>query len=172
LLEISYDRLLSYENGKTEPPPEFFASILNIAPQIDIAWLLSGQLRQDQSSRGLPILSEVHAGTLITDVRDEDVLGYWPESKHIGVFGLKVRGDSMFPEIHEGDTVICNLEQPFKNGSIHVICTNDSSYTIKRVFERKNGFDLVPSNPEFATVTLPSMSVSRMIRVTHVCRTV
>lgn len=170
-LDISYDRLLAYETGKTEPSPEFFRRVGEAYPESDLVWLLTGEGRLQIPNYEIPILATIHAGNLTEFLADEDVIGYWtPRKIEPGMFALRVEGDSMHPEIQQGDLAICSPSLPFLNGAIYAVGTKEYSYTLKRVFKRNEGYDLVPSNPNFATSFLPEGDLVQAVRVIEIVR--
>ena len=65
---------------------------------------------------------------------------------------MRVKGNSMYPQFHDGDVVIV-LKQATLNhsGQIGVICYGDEQMTIKRInyVDGENWLELVPLNPEF-----------------------
>lgn len=170
-LGVSYDRLLAYITGKTEPSPEFFRKLIEVYPEIDLHWLISGDLIAKKVDIQIPILASIQAGSLSTPIADEAVRGYWtPRYDQENLFALEVKGNSMYPEIQEGDIAICSSSEPFLNGQIHAIGDKGYSYTLKRLFRRKDGYDLVPSNPDYTTVFVPDSDVEQIVRVVEIVR--
>lgn len=65
-----------------------------------------------------------------------------------GMFVLRVRGDSMFPEIEDGDAVVCNSNQQPKFGEKIVALVN-GEYTLKSFKHSYLGLRLVASNGNY-----------------------
>lgn len=65
-------------------------------------------------------------------------------------FGLRVKGDSMFPEYLDGDTLIIQKTDDCENGDDCIIMVNGNDGTFKRVFKNENGIVLQPLNPAYA----------------------
>lgn len=111
----------------------------------------------------VPVISWVQAGswTSESDARNlEGAVDYvLTTGRHsLGTFALKVRGKSMEPEFKEGDMLIVDPELCPSPGDF-VIAKNGSEYaTFKKYRSRgvnENGedvFELVPLNPDFATL--------------------
>lgn len=97
----------------------------------------------------IPVLGRVAAGTPITAI--EDVIGYEEISEelaHTGdIFALKIRGDSMDPEIKNGDTVIVRSQEDADTGDIVIALVNGDDATCKRLVKYANGIRLMPVNP-------------------------
>lgn len=64
-------------------------------------------------------------------------------------FGLKVKGDSMFPEYLDGDTLILEKVEDVESGQDAVIMVNGNDGTFKRVFKNENGIILQPINTSY-----------------------
>lgn len=70
-------------------------------------------------------------------------------------FFCRVEGDSMFPEICDGDLIVVDRKAEIVNGCI-VLATVDNEHCVKRFYKRPDGgIDLVSTNDKYKTVTLP-----------------
>lgn len=65
-----------------------------------------------------------------------------------GVFALAARGDSMFPEIGDGDVVIVDSNRQPKFGE-KIIASVRGEYTLKRFEKSARGLRLIASNGSF-----------------------
>lgn len=89
----------------------------------------------------IPVLGDVAGGVAIDSIQDIN------EYEEISValaktgefFGLKIRGKSMEPVIHDGDIVIVRKQPCVENGEIAVVYMNDYRSTCKLVFHLNNG---------------------------------
>jgi len=111
----------------------------------------------------VPIISWVQAGTWTSesDARNlEGAIDYiLTNGLHsFGTFALKVKGKSMEPEFKEGDTIIVDPDLCPGPGD-YVVAKNGSEYaTFKKYRARgvnedgEDVFELVPLNPDFATL--------------------
>lgn len=64
-------------------------------------------------------------------------------------FGLKIKGNSMYPEYLDGDTIILEKVENCENGQDCVVMVNGNNGTFKRVFKNETGIILQPLNSEF-----------------------
>ena len=64
-------------------------------------------------------------------------------------FGLKVKGNSMYPEYIDGDIIILEKIEDCESGQDCVVMVNGNSGTFKRVFKNENGIILQPLNSEY-----------------------
>ena len=109
-----------------------------------------------ESSQGIqiPVLGTVTAGIPISAV--ENILDYEeiPQSwKTQGdFFGLKIKGDSMYPEINDGDTVIVRQQSTANNGDTIIALINGDDATCKRYERTKTGLMLIPNNSSYTPI--------------------
>lgn len=102
-------------------------------------------------STRIPVLGHVHAGQ--TTYAIEEILDYVdigslkadPEE----YFGLLVEGDSMLPELHDGDLVIVRKQSVLENGDIGVFSIGDNETTIKQYQQLARHIALMPYNEEY-----------------------
>lgn len=66
-----------------------------------------------------------------------------------GVIVLISEGDSMFPDIGDGDAVICNTNRKPEHGK-RIVALVRGEYTLKRFEHSCSGLRLVASNGKFA----------------------
>lgn len=109
----------------------------------------TGSDKMTKKSIQVPVLGNVAAGIPITAV--EDVIGYEEISEelaHTGeIFALKIKGDSMEPEIKNGDVVIVRSQEDADTGDIVIALVNGDDATCKRLVKYANGIRLMPVNP-------------------------
>lgn len=103
------------------------------------------------SSRGvsIPVLGRVVAGRPIGAI--EDVLGEIMIEPHLAksgeFFALKVKGDSMTPDINDDDIVVVKKQEDIESGDIAVVLINAEDATVKKIKKLDNGIMLIGSNP-------------------------
>lgn len=71
-------------------------------------------------------------------------------SKPNSTYIIKVRGNSMYPTLQNGDIVIVRSDKELQNNDIAIVSINNSDYTVKR-FDKKNS-QFVPDNPKFKVI--------------------
>ncbi len=64
-------------------------------------------------------------------------------------FGLRIKGDSMYPEYLDGDTLILLKQDDCESGEDCVVMVNGNDGTFKRVFKNENGIILQPLNNSY-----------------------
>ena len=74
-------------------------------------------------------------------------------------FGLKLKGDSMYPEYLNGDTIILEKVEDVENGQDAVIMINGDDGTFKRVFKNENGIILQPLNPSYSPLVFSNEEI-------------
>ena len=76
-------------------------------------------------------------------------------------FALKVRGDSMSPQIEENDILIIKQQEDAENGEICVVMVG-SEATVKRIKKENNGMWLIPNNPSFSPMFFTNDEISSL----------
>ena len=81
-------------------------------------------------------------------------------------FGLKIKGNSMYPEYLDGDTIILEKMDNVESGTDAVVMVNGNDGTFKRIFKNENGIILQPLNPEFQPMVYTNEQIEKLpIRV-------
>jgi SOS-response transcriptional repressor LexA len=105
-----------------------------------------------KSTRRIPVLGKIPAGYAIEAV--EDILEWIdiPETWTHGdrwYFGLKIQGDSMYPEYLEDDTVVIRKQSSCDSGDDCAVMVNDTDATLKKVRLYEDGLELEAINPMY-----------------------
>jgi repressor LexA len=68
-------------------------------------------------------------------------------------FVLRVTGNSMYPRLLDGDTILCKRCDSVNSGDIAVLIYDSDEATVKKVnyIEGQDWLELIPFNPEFPT---------------------
>ena len=64
-------------------------------------------------------------------------------------FGLKVKGNSMYPMFMEGDTIIVRQQPDCESGQVCAVRVNGDDATLKKVIKQGATTVLQPLNPEY-----------------------
>ena len=109
----------------------------------------------ETSSSGIciPVLGTIPAGIPLDAIEDildwEEIPAAW-SSGNRQYFGLRVKGDSMYPRYLEGDTVILQKEKTCESGDDCAVLVNGEEATLKQVMIRGDGsLELRPTNPAY-----------------------
>lgn len=77
-------------------------------------------------------------------------------------FGLKIKGNSMFPEYFDNDTIILEKVEDVESGTDAVVMVNGDDGTFKRVFKNENGIILQPLNPEYSPMVYTNEQIEKL----------
>ncbi len=77
-------------------------------------------------------------------------------------FGLKVKGNSMFPEYLDGDILILEKVEDCENGQDCCVMVNGNDATFKRIFKNENGIILQPLNPEYQPMIYTNEQIEQL----------
>ncbi len=179
--------LSQYVNGKSNPDNEKIF-LLSKVFGVSEAWLLGYDVPRYKVTeefdkdiapkpQGLkiPVLGTVAAGIPISAV--EDILDYeeipqsWQNQGEF--FGLKIKGDSMKPDINDGDTVIVKQQSTANNGDVVIALVNGDDATCKKFEKLDNGIMLISNNSEYSpmyfsneeVITKPVVIVGRVVEL-------
>ena len=169
-IKFSKSHLSQYVNGKSNPDNEKIF-LLSKVFGVTEAWLLGYNVPRyerientgPQTPQGLkiPVLGTVAAGIPISAV--EEILDYEevPQSwKNQGeFFGLRIKGDSMKPDINHGDTVIVRKQSTANNGDVVITLVNGDDVTCKKFEKLDNGIILISNNSEYSPMYFSSEEV-------------
>lgn len=174
-LQVHETTIKRYEDGNTKKLPtdrlEKIAKYLNTSIEYLMGW------EEEQKPQGvkIPVLGTVAAGIPISAV--EDILDYeeipqsWQNQGEF--FGLKIKGDSMKPDINDGDTVIVKQQSTANNGDVVIALVNGDDATCKKFEKLDNGIMLISNNSEYSpmyfsneeVVTKPVVIVGRVVEL-------
>ena len=77
-------------------------------------------------------------------------------------FGLRIKGNSMYPEYLDGDTIILEKVDDCENGQDCCVMVNGDDGTFKRVFKNESGIILQPLNPEFQPIVYTNEQIEKL----------
>ncbi|MCC8037322.1 MAG: hypothetical protein LIP02_04190 [Bacteroidales bacterium] len=170
--------------------PDKLNKIQKCYPDLDIAWLLTGEGEMltgtDKTflSRGevkytqLPTASQVpvlayevlagFSGVPETSEEVEEIID-WPGAEP-GDVAVRVKGVSMSPNIPEGALVLLShvpvpKYSEIRFGRVYVVCLADGNTVLKVVqqdTDRKNGLMLMSYNPAYHPMRIPAEEVVRL----------
>ncbi len=78
-------------------------------------------------------------------------------------FVLRVSGNSMYPKLLEGDTILCKRCDGVDSGDLAVILYNGDEATVKKVHYvmGQNWLELIPINPEYTTKRIEGVDLEQ-----------
>jgi len=175
-LQVHETTIKRYEDGNTKKLPtdrlEKIAKYLNTSIEYLMGWEY-----EPQTSQGLkiPVLGTVAAGIPISAVEDildyEEVPQSWENQGEF--FGLRIKGDSMKPDINDGDTVIVRQQSTANNGDVVIALVNGDDATCKKFEKLGNGIMLISNNSEYSpmyfsneeVLTKPVVIIGRVVEL-------
>ncbi len=151
--------------------------------QLDRAWR-SGVVPRQQS-RGIPMINKAPAGPGVdfTDMGFDQGIGAFDDSylptelypQDENAFGFFIEGDSMLPELREGDGVIASpkaaAEGEIEDGQVVFVrftADRDEACTVKRIYDLGEAVELVADNRAYKPIRVPKEHIARVAKV--VCR--
>lgn len=149
-LEVSAEYLALKSDNPTlkDDPVESNATIL---PQTDI--------------RMIPLYESVSAG--FGAAARDCIIDYIPTVIHnpyeaAETIAICVSGDSMYPKIEDGDTIVVHKQSSVDSGQIAVVLIDGEDAVVKKVKYGSNWVDLVSINPEYKTRHFENEELNRL----------
>ena len=164
--------IYKYEKGIITNIPldriEKMAEVFDVSPSALTGWDDSSDPATD-SVVMVPVAASVRAG--FDDIAIELSGEYVPVPSYIvgshapgSLLAVRVAGQSMYPRLLDGDTVIIHKQDAVDSGDLAVLVYDGEECTIKTVLIRSDGVELVPGNPEYAPRHL-DLTQARELRI-------
>lgn len=168
----SKSTIYRYMNAEMAPKVttvKILADIFNVNPN----WLMGHDVPRENSLKQIAssasavvfVYGTIPAGIpmeCIEDVIDTEEI---PSNMLRGgkqYFGLKVKGDSMYPEYLDGDTLILLKQDDCESGDDAVVMVNGNDGTFKRVFKNENGIILQPLNNNYQPIVYTNEQIENL----------
>ena len=118
----------------------------------NVSDLVDDKSIEDQiTAVAIPVLGTVPAGVPIEAI--QDILGYEEIPKIMAdtgeFFCLWVEGNSMYPLLYSGETIVIKKQETADNGDIVVALVDNEETTVKRLKKMSDGIILEAENPEY-----------------------
>lgn len=173
-LDIKYATLSGWLQGRKYPRMENIEKIAKYfsVPKSD----LIEQLQQEITSNvnyiipnsniyQIPVFESVSAG--FGTYASDDIVDYIPIVLHSqyeaeNTISIKVKGDSMYPKIEDGDIVIVRKIDNIDNGDIAVVLLDGDEGLVKKIEYGNNFINLIPINPEYPKKTYKGADIERI----------
>lgn len=159
---VSKTSISKIESGE-RPVPRDHIPALSAALGIPLAEFFHGTVPGPHPGPAamVPIFASVHAGDPTTAL--EDVIGYeLVDGSAPDVYALRVKGDSMSPQIMEGDLLIVRKQSAADSGDIVIALLGDEA-CVKKMTVTDEGVLLLPINPAYSPIFLPGGSGGAII---------
>lgn len=104
----------------------------------------------------IPVVGKIPAGVPIEAIEDVietiDIPEDWTKGNKEYI-GLRVSGDSMYPVLLDGDTVVIQVQPSAETGDICACYVNGYDATLKRISLTYSSITLKPENPSYPPKT-------------------
>ncbi len=141
------------------------AGFIDLAEKEKIDKNIRGMDKKSEGSAVVFIYGTIPAGTPIECIEDIIDTEEIPSDMLKGgkqYFGLKVKGNSMYPEYLDGDVLILEKVEDCESGQDCIVMINGNDGTFKRVFKNENGIILQPLNPEYQPLIYTNEQIERL----------
>lgn len=159
--DMNKNALYTMQSGGSMPKAENLAKIADyLGCSVDY---LLGRTKTDESKLNIldvefsymaPIIGTVKAG--FDGIEQEEFIGEEAvyNQKHKGCVWFVVRGDSMLPDMKEGDLLLVDKNAEIESGDIAVTIYNGEEGTVKKIKKEKDTIVLIPINSNYEPIII------------------
>ena len=158
-----------YESGRNEPDLQTLQKIADLfgVTTDDLTGRTKNEEFEEFAGKRIliPILNRVLLdlnGNIIKDIKNYTDIDENLSEKFPKCYAYLQSGNSMAPEINDGDMVIFRPCSAVRSGSVAVVCINGDEGTIKRVDVTDSGLTLTPANPIYKPMTFTADQVKEL----------
>jgi len=171
---ISHTHIRDIEDGRSIPSFEMVMKFLK-ASMVDIeefmrqtGYLLTNvEPERVRESKRVPIISWTQGGNWqeICESSQYGDYGEYVETDAKGIFALRVRGDSMESEFHDGDIIVISPYLKPEHNDYVVVSKEEGEATFKQLKKYGRTRVLHPLNPKYEDIELSRETEYRIIGV-------
>ena len=161
LCSVHQTAVSQWETGRTVPDSDSLV-VLSQVFGVSVDTLLGNTEKNEKIL--IPVLGYVKAGIPAEAV--ENVIEFEEISSELAgrgeYFGLKISGDSMFPMLHSGDTVIVRRQPDAESGDIAVVHVNNEDAVVKKLIKKDTSIALVSENSYYEPMIFSKEEVASL----------
>lgn len=149
-LGFKYTTFTDWFNGNAYPRIDKIEKLASFFGILKSDLIEEKKDNKKREGKKVPVLGYIKAGIPISAI--EDIIDYEEIPEDLArkgqFFALVVKGDSMEPDIKNGNIAIILQQPDVENGEIGAIIFNgDNEATLKRIYKDETGITLIPDNP-------------------------
>lgn len=150
--------LYKYENNIITNIPsdkiERIAAVCRVSPAYLMGWADKSEVElvSNPQIKQIPVIGKVAAGLqCFADMQIEEYAPCDASLLHTGYdyVYLRVTGDSMEPELHEGDKVLVQVRDTVESGDYAVVIVDGDDGLVKKIEYNKTQLTLISENPYY-----------------------
>jgi len=150
--KISKNTIDAYRKGSIKEPP--YSKIKAISGLLNTSASVFFEDNNEKKAEYIPLIGVASCG--VPNIAYSDDIEYIPVNPELardGVYAVKAEGDSMLPDIKDGDVIICDKNMECCNGDIVHYTTIDGDSGLKKYLVDDKGIvTLMPINTNFQPV--------------------
>ena len=148
-LGVNRVSISNYEQNKNTPTLENLRKIREVL-KLDPNYFEDDEMKV----KYIPLIGVASCGVPnISYADDIEYIPVNPELAREGVYAVKAEGESMLPDIKDGDVIICDKNMECNNGDIVHYTTIDGDSGLKKyLIDEKGVVTLMPANTNFQPI--------------------
>jgi len=173
---IDKSQISSWRSGRYKAKQKSI-TLLAKALHVNPVWLIGYDVQMNMqfdnlegvnkttNTKTVPIYGYVPAGIpidCIQELIDTEEINVDNITSDKEYFGLKIKGDSMYPEYLNGDIIILEQINDCNSGDDCVVMVNGNDGTFKRIFKYKDGITLQPLNNAYEPVFYTNKEIKQL----------
>ena len=179
IVNVHQTAISQWETGRTTPDIETSMALANYFG-VSLDYLLGKEENSSSPKRTgvrIPVYGTVAAGIPIEAISNiEDYEEITEEQAAKGeYFALRIKGESMEPDIRDGSVVIVKRQDYLESGQVAIVSVNGYDATCKRVQMTPDGLMLISNNPKFKPMFYTKQEIDelpvRILGLVEECRT-
>ena len=179
IVNVHQTAISQWETGRTTPDIETSMALANYFG-VSLDYLLGKEENSASPKRTgvrIPVYGSVAAGIPIEAISNiEEYEEITEEQAAKGeYFALRIKGESMEPDIRDGSVVIVKRQDHLESGQVAIVSVNGYDATCKRVQMTPDGLMLISNNPKFKPMFYTKQEIDelpiRILGLVEECRT-
>ena len=162
---IRQQTVAAWEANRSTPCPDIIGMLAKMFG------ITTDQLLLEQDGRGNALMGKIKKVPIVSHVKagfqghtEDELLGYeYIDGDYDAEYVfVHVEGDSMAPQIMEGDLALIHLQEDVENGEVAVVMIENQLSSLKRVLKQAGGILLQPFNTSYPAQFFPTEALYKI----------
>lgn len=171
---IEKSLLNKYLSGTSNAKQDKIAALAR-ALDVNEVWLMGydAPMQRDIKNYTINVYSSVHAGIpteMIENIVDTEDISEEMLKSDKEYFGLKIKGNSMYPKYMENDTIIVERCSDVESGTDCVVAVNGEEAFLKKLIKKDDSIILQAYNSDYLPIVITNEKITILGKVIEIRR--
>ena len=171
---IEKSLLNKYLSGTSNAKQDKIAALAR-ALDVNEVWLMGydAPMQRDIKNYTINVYSSVHAGIpteMIENIVDTEDISEEMLKSDKEYFGLKIKGNSMYPKYMENDTIIVERCSDVESGADCVVAVNGEEAFLKKLIKKDDSIILQAYNSDYLPIVITNEKITILGKVVEIRR--